>query len=126
MSASAEVDAPAADVWSLLARFDQWPAWGPSITAVEADADEVAPGVTGRVRTVVGVWLPFEITEVVPGRSWDWRVAGIPATGHRVDPIDALRSRVTFTTPWPTAPYVAVLTAAARRVRSLATRTPGS
>ncbi len=126
MSASAEVDAPAADVWSLLARFDRWPAWGPSITSVEADADEVAPGVTGRVRTAVGVWLPFEITGVLPGRSWDWRVAGIPATGHRVDPIDDRRSRVTFTTPWPTAPYLAVLAVALGRIRRLATRTPGS
>lgn len=126
MTTAVEVAAPAAEVWPLIARFDQWPAWGPSITAVEADADEVAPGVTGRVRTAVGVWLPFEITEVVPGRSWDWRVAGIPATGHRVDPIDDRRSRVTYTTPWPTAPYLTVLAVALRRIRRLATRTPGS
>lgn len=126
MTTTIEVEAPAEDVWALLATFDHWPTWGPSITTVEVDTDEVAPGVTGRVRTAVGVWLPFEITEVMPGRSWDWRVAGIPATGHRVDPIDDRRCRVTFTTPWPTAPYLVVLASALRRIRRLASRTPGT
>jgi uncharacterized protein YndB with AHSA1/START domain len=126
MSTSVEVPAPAEEVWHLIATFDRWAEWGPSIAGAEAAAHEVAPGVTGRVRTAVGAWLPFEVTEVTPGRSWAWRVAGIPATGHRVDPIGEGHCRVTFTTPWPTAPYLAVLAMALRRVRDLASRTPES
>lgn len=126
MTTAVEVAAPAHEVWPLIARFDRWASWGPSITAVEADAVEVAPGVTGRLRTVMGPWLPFEITEVEAGRSWDWRVAGVPATDHRVDPVGDGRSRVTFTAPWPAAPYLAVVAIALRRIRRLATRTPGT
>ena len=42
-------------------------------------------GLRGHVTTAVGVRLPFEVTEVVPGQRWSWRVAGVPATDHRVE-----------------------------------------
>lgn len=117
---SIDVDAPAPAVWRLLAEFAHWPAWGPTIRAVDAAADEVAPGVTGRVQTVVGGWLPFEITDVDPGRSWTWRVVGVPATGHAIEPLGGGRSRVEFSVPWPAAPYVVVLRSGLRRLRSVA------
>jgi uncharacterized protein YndB with AHSA1/START domain len=118
---SIDIDAPARDVWPYLAEFRHWPAWGPTVSAVEADADEVAPGVTGRVRTPVGVWLPFTITDVVPGRAWDWRVGGVPATGHVLTETGEATCRVEFTAPSVAAPYLPVLRAGLRRLDAIAT-----
>ena len=56
--------APAARVWTLISQFEWWPEWGASIRAVETEADRVAEGVTGRVQTIAGIWLPFQITTV--------------------------------------------------------------
>jgi hypothetical protein len=120
VSVAAVIDAPVGLVWPLISEFRHWPAWGPSIRAVEADAGEVAAGVTGRVQTIVGLWLPFEITSVEPGRAWHWKVAGIAATGHEVSPIEDSRTRVTFTVPWTLAPYRMVLRAALSRIDALA------
>ncbi len=117
------IEAPAARVWRLLTEFEEWARWGPSILSVSADAVEAGPGVTGQVRTVVGVRLPFEITDWVPGREWAWKVAGIPATGHLVESLGPSSTRVTFTVPWPAAPYVAVLGIALRRLRRIAEAT---
>jgi uncharacterized protein YndB with AHSA1/START domain len=120
VSARIEVAAPAAEVWDLVADFRHWPEWGTSIRAVDSAAQSVTPGVGGRVRTVVGLWLPFTITEVEPGRSWHWKVAGLTATGHRVIEVDSGHSIVEFTAPRLLAPYVIVLRAALRRLKTLA------
>lgn len=114
------VRAPAADVWRLIAELRYWPEWGSSIRAVESDAALVAPGLEGRVQTVVGVWLPFRVTTVEPGRSWSWNVAHIPATGHAVEPTTAERCRLEFSAPWPAAGYLPVLWRAARNVQRMA------
>jgi hypothetical protein len=71
--------------WDLLTDTDRWPEWGPSVRAVESDHRRIRPGTTGRVRLPGGVWLPFEVTACGDYR-WTWRVARVPATGHRVDP----------------------------------------
>jgi hypothetical protein len=115
-----DIDADASVVWPYLARFHHWPAWGPTVTAVESASSEVAPGVTGRVRTPIGLWLPFTIVDVDPGRAWDWRVAGVPATGHTVVPDGPSRCRVEFTAPWWASPYAAVLAMGLRRIQRLA------
>ena len=117
-----EVGAPAEAVWSVLADLSEWPRWGPSVRRAVADGDRVAPGMSGVVTTVVGVRLPFRITEVVPGRAWRWRVAGVPATGHVVRPLGPARCWVTFDVPWPFAPYLAVLWLGLRRVRAVVER----
>lgn len=114
------VDSPADRVWGLLIDFEEWSRWGPSIRSVSATASEAGPGVTGRVQTVIGVSLPFVITDWIEGRAWSWRVAGIPATGHRVDPVGPTTTRVTFTVPWMAAPYAAVLVAGLERLKRLA------
>lgn len=95
---SLDIAAPPEAVWDLISRFEHWPSWGVSITSVEPSAGQVRAGATGRVRTVAGVWLPFEIIDVSDGQSWSWRVAGIAATGHRVEPREE-GCRVTFTAP---------------------------
>ena len=69
---------------------------------------------------MVGIWVPFEITDVEPMRSWDWKVAGIKATGHEISPISPGRTRVQFTVSAYVAPYVAVLQRGLRRVKDLA------
>jgi uncharacterized protein YndB with AHSA1/START domain len=120
LRASVEIDAPADKVWQLLTEFRFWPQWGPTVRRVETKSAEVAPGVTGRVQTVVGIWLPFEITDVEPMRSWDWRVAGIKATGHEVSPISPERTWVQFTVSAYVGPYVAVLRRGLRRLKALA------
>ncbi len=114
------IEAPADAVWSLLTEFASWPEWGPTVSRVDSQASSVAPGVTGRVKTVGGLWLPFAITEVEPGRSWTWKVAGVPATGHRVAQLANGRTRVRFTVPVAFAPYVVVLRAGLRRLKRLA------
>jgi uncharacterized membrane protein len=115
-----EIEAPADVVWPLLADFVHWPEWGPSVRAVDVEASTVAAGVTGRVRTAIGVWLPFEIGAVEPGRSWQWSVAGIDATGHGLEPLSESRCAVEFSVPRLFAPYRWVLERGLRRIKALA------
>ena len=117
---SIDIEASADSVWPLIAEFRRWPDWGPTVSAVDVEAEHVAPGVSGRVRTPVGVWLPFTITEVVEGRSWGWRVAGIEATGHQLVATGPSTSRVEFTAPTWGAPYVLVLRRGLTRLKHLA------
>jgi hypothetical protein len=76
---------PAA-VWDQLIDTAAWPAWGPSVRAVELSdgGRRIGAGSTGRVATALGVWLPFEVTDWREGRRWAWKVGGIGATGHEV------------------------------------------
>ncbi|WP_321168372.1 SRPBCC family protein [Halorubrum sp. JWXQ-INN 858] len=83
-----------------------WPSWSPTIDGVESDDRRVREGTRGRVE-VGGVWLPFRVTGF-NGRRWDWTVAGLPATGHRVDAYadDPDRCRVVIEVPVVAAAYV--------------------
>jgi hypothetical protein len=74
------------------------------------------------VQTTPGLWLPFEITVWEAGRSWAWRVGGIPATGHHVEHVTATSCRVIFTIPRWARFYVPVCRIALRRI---ATISPG-
>ncbi|MFC7324623.1 hypothetical protein ACFQMF_08530 [Halorubrum rutilum] len=96
-----------------------WPDWGPAIEAVESDDRYVTRGTTGRVR-VGGTWLPFRVT-ACNGRRWDWRVAGVPATGHRVDGYagESGRSRVVIEVPVVAAWYVPLCRRALDRFATL-------
>jgi uncharacterized protein YndB with AHSA1/START domain len=117
---SVEIDAPAPVVWDLLTDLGCWPAWGPSIRRVASTADRVAPGVTGRLQTVVGIWVPFEISRVEEGHSWSWTVAGVPATGHFLSALGPDRCRVRFTVAWVLAPYLVVMRVALGRLKRMA------
>lgn len=113
------VDAPAEAVWDVLTDTERWPEWGPSVSAVTASERVIQRGTTGRVETPVGVSVPFEITRCEP-YVWEWEVARIPATGHRVDTRPGDRCRVTFDLPPLAAGYVPVCRRALDRVASLA------
>lgn len=115
LRSSRDIASPVEDVWNLISRFEHWPSWGVTVTAVEPSAGQVRAGLTGRVKTVAGPWLPFEITDVVAGESWDWKVAGVRATGHRVLPTRS-GCTVTFTAPIWAPFYLPVLARALRLV----------
>ena len=118
--ATAEVDAPAEQLWELLTDPDAWPRWGPSVRAATIDAPALAEGVQGKVRTAAGVELPFEVTHYVRGRHWSWKVAGVPATDHVVEPLGDHRCRVGFGVPWPAAAYLAVCRRALSQLERMA------
>lgn len=117
-----DIAAPADTVWGLLVDVDRWPQWGPSVrrAALEGGAGELALGVRGTVWTAVGVPMPFHITAFEAGRRWDWSVAGVAATGHRVAVIPG-GCRVVFEVPWWAAPYLTVCAVALDRIDRLAT-----
>lgn len=116
-----EVAAPAEEAWALLVDVDRWHEWGPSVTGAGLDGDRLEVGATGWVRTVVGVRVPFEITSFDDGAQWGWRVAGVPATDHRVRPIGDDRCVVGFGVPPLTAPYGLVCRRALRTIDRLLT-----
>ncbi len=61
--------------WQRYAEIARWPQWSPQIASVRASAERIAPGVTGTVRSPIGVGVPFTVDEVdEPGRSWTWTV----------------------------------------------------
>ena len=101
--------------WDLLASTGTWARWGPSVTAVEPADTLLSAGLVGRVRTPLGIWLPFRITHLDPGRSWAWSIAGLPATSHRVDTAPGGCS-VTFEVPGPALPYLLICRTALRRI----------
>lgn len=119
METAVEVLAPAAAAWELLTDTRRWPEWGPSVTNVESAERYIGPGASGRVQTIIGLWLPFRISEYVAGRRWSWEVAGIPATGHRVEALGPGHCRVVFEVPLLAAPYLAVCRLAAERIRRI-------
>jgi hypothetical protein len=115
-----ELPTSAATAWRLLTDTETWPQWGPSVRAVDAPERLIGPGSCGRVQTVAGVWLPFEITRWLPGREWAWHVARFPATGHIVAPLAPSLCRVTFTIPSWAPCYLPVCRTALHRLYGLA------
>jgi uncharacterized protein YndB with AHSA1/START domain len=113
---SRTIEAPAERVWEVLVRVSDWPRWGPTVTAVRCSDDAIGPGSRGQVRTPVGIWLPFVITDFEPGSIWRWRVGGIPATGHRVHPVTPSLTRLVFEIPRWAVAYGPVCRNAAVRI----------
>jgi len=106
-------------VWRLLTDVRAWPVWGPSVRRATIDGGEVVVGARGTVWTVVGVPLPFVITDVDPEHCWTWSVAGVPATAHAVDPVLGGCVVSMSAPPWAPA-YLPVLDVALRRLDRMA------
>lgn len=115
---SRAIDAPAATIWDAFVDPEQWPAWGPTVTAVECGVDRIERGTTGRVRTVFGVWVPFEVTTCAD-RRWSWRIGPVQATGHRVREAADGRCVASFEIPPLGAPYTPVCWLALRRLEAV-------
>ena len=124
-----DVEASPDVVWDLLVRLPEWPRWGPSVREAQLDdgALSLHPGATGRVRTPVGLWVPFRVQEWEVGpsmRHWSWDVAGIPATGHTVTTTPGSGCRVEMSAPVWALGYLPVLWVGLRRVKALAEARP--
>lgn len=115
------IRAPAAAVWRLLVDLDSWPRWGPSVRGATLDdgSRELSADCTGRVRTAVGISVPFTVTEFDPGRRWAWAVAGVAATTHEVTP-DGEGCLVRFEVPRWAPGYLPVCAVALGRIARLA------
>ena len=110
---------PASSAWDLLVDTHKWSQWGPSVRAVELAGGRLGIGSHGRVQTPFGVWLPFQVTQFEEGRSWAWKVAGVPATTHKVED-HRIGCKVTFGVPLLAGPYVLLCGAALKRIEQLA------
>ena len=109
-------------VWELLTDTSAWQEWGPSIIAVRSSERYIQKGSHGRVKTALGFWVDFEVTELIPGRYWSWRVSGINATGHLIEGVDRGRCRLVFLVPIWAAPYLVVCKIAIDRIVQLLNR----
>jgi hypothetical protein len=120
MWVSRVVEAPAAHVWRVLIDTTTWTSWGPSVSEVRHQGRFLGPGSEGQVRPPVGPWLDFEVTRFEEGHLWSWSLAGVPATAHRVESIDARRCRVGIDVPLLVVPYALVGAVALQRIDRLA------
>jgi hypothetical protein len=118
-----EIPAPADAVWDVLIDTAKWPEWGPSVSAVQCKDRRIVAGSTGRLQVLGGPWVPFEVTKCTD-RRWTWDVARIQATGHRVEPVDAMRSRAVFEIPLLAGGYAVVCRRALQKIEELATAKP--
>jgi hypothetical protein len=116
MKVSRVINSSAAEVWTLLVDTQQWPIWGPSVRAVVCPDHYIHQHSTGRIQTSLGIWVGFTITDFIENTYWRWRVAGIPATGHRVEILDSYRCRLVFEIPLLAAPYAAICKIALNRI----------
>jgi hypothetical protein len=123
---AAHLDADPAAVWRALTDTEAWPGWGPTVASATVDGGDrvIGPGSTGRVRTAVGISLPFEVTAWDEGRRWAWKVAGVPATGHRVEPVSSGGCRAVIEVPWWAPAYIPVCRLALARIARMAGENP--
>ena len=113
------IDASSTAVWRVITDTHCWAQWGLSVTAVECDERYIRDGSKGRIQTLFGFWVPFVVTHYEHGHYWHWRVGGIPATGHRVEPLAAARCRLVFEVPVWAAPYAIICGLALWRIARL-------
>ena len=116
---SLRIDCTVEEAWQLLTDTEQWPHWGPSVTRVAYKKRFIGPSSTGKVRTLLGFWVPFTITEYLDLQFWSWRIGPFQATGHRVDVTDDGGCLVAFDMAWWALPYLIVCRIALGRIRRL-------
>jgi hypothetical protein len=86
--------------WGLLTDTFTWKVWGPTVLDVRSSDRYIKKGSHGRVK-------------------WSWRVFGINATGHRLEPLDESSCRLVFQVPIWAAPYLVVCKIALDRIVQL-------
>ena len=120
MQTTREIDAPIETVWPVIADTTLWPEWGPSVVAVDCRETLIRTGLTGRVKTALGIWLSFEITNCLAPHYWHWKVCGVPATGHRLMRRSASQCVLAFEFPAVMFPYALVCRKAANHIAHIA------
>jgi hypothetical protein len=107
-SVSRHYRASSEELWRFLTDTTLWPMWGPTVMAARCSERFIRKGSVGTVRTPIGVWVPFVITEYDDLHFWAWKVAGIRATGHRVAAQRDQSCRLFFELPVYGLPYALV------------------
>ncbi len=120
MQVNKKIDAPLERVWEILTDTRQWPAWGPSVLRVDSPQRYICSGLQGRLKTAVGIWVSFEITNCEAPVFWDWKVAGFAATGHRLKKLNKNSCELNFELPFAAFPYALICRQAANRIARLA------
>ena len=70
---SIEIEAPASMVWDVFSDVERWPEWTASVTRLVAlDGPGIAVGRRFEIKQPRMPRLVWEVTEVVPGKSWTW------------------------------------------------------
>ena len=118
-----EIASSPEQVWNFLIDTTMWSKWGPSVVDVECIHQFIAKGYSGRVKTIVGFWIPFIITDYKELSYWNWRVGSVDATGHRIFCIDENTCRVFFDMPWWAIFYLPMCYLALRRIEHLCVNT---
>ncbi len=103
-------------IWEVVTDTTQWPRWGPTVKAVRHPDRYIGNNSSGRVLTVIGLWLPFVVTEFESGRFWSWKVASVKATGHRLKTLPTGEPVLWFEVPTIAFPYLAVCQIALNRI----------
>ena len=116
------IAAPPERLWSLLTETRYWPKWGTTIAGVTSSESPIALVTTGQVEiALLGLTLPFTVTEFEPMRFWTWTVAKTPATTHSLKDLGAGRCEVTFGVPSALlSPYLALCQHAIAKLEELA------
>ena len=96
-----------------------WPIWGPSICKVESSDDIIRLGSSGKIRTTIGLTVPFLIDRFEPGAYWSWKIGPVRATGHRIRPIANECTLVAFEVPLWAPFYLLVCLSAFHRMALL-------
>ena len=109
----------AEQAWRLLCDTRQWPHWGPSVVEVSCTQRFIGPDSAGRVKTALGFWVPFTISEYRDLQFWSWLIGRVAATGHRLRVHDDGTCLVAFDMPWWALPYLVVCWIALGRIRKL-------
>ncbi|THB72054.1 MAG: hypothetical protein D6B25_17555 [Desulfobulbaceae bacterium] len=106
-------------VWDCLTDTRLWKEWGPSVSEVVCDHQYIKQAVQGRIRTAMGFWVSFSISEYRHLSFWQWRVAGYRATGHTLETLGPQSCRLAFDMPLLAAPYLFICYLALRRIERL-------
>ncbi|MBW2412068.1 MAG: SRPBCC family protein [Deltaproteobacteria bacterium] len=103
-------------LWDLITDTTQWSRWGPTVRAVRTSERYISKGSKGQVLTVLGIWLPFVVSEYEHECFWNWKVGSIRATGHRLQPAEAGGAILWFEVPVIAFPYIAICWMALNRI----------
>ncbi len=106
-------------LWDVISDTRQWPKWGPTVKNVQSTDRFIKMGSEGKVQTVLGIWLPFVVTDYNEERNWNWRVGSIQATGHRLETDLDGRCALWFDVPFWATPYLIACQMALVRIHSL-------
>ena len=92
-----EIEAPIGVVWAVTVAVEDWPAWTPTVRAVErTSAGPLGVGSTARVTQTTGDAADWTVTAFEPQRTFAWatRVRGVALTAwHYLEALPDGRTR---------------------------------